>query len=444
MKRVLFLNPASEQCGVPHYGLAMLGTVLRQRGHEVRVADYYYSQNIPSLGEILDALQPDVIGISALSARWGIADDYIDQIRGRDAEIPIICGGPHASCYYNDLVGDTRIDYIAVGEAETVIVNLVGKAVRQDSPHLIRASLPDVRTLPLPDYTSFYDYERMSIYPLVTSRGCPYGCSFCAVAVTNSRKWRARDIESCIEELRHVRKYLPNVQEIVIWDDNFTLDMKRGKQLIREYLTTGFQYALRPANMRADRVDEELVRLLKSTGCKIVQLGAEHGDDEVFSAIGKGETLEDIRQAGRIAKDNGMKLILSFIIGLPGDSVTKTLASVRLAWELKADRCYWNILVPYRGTKSYEYFKFNGRLDELRIPATWVRGGEEEWPNADTPDFPAAERVKAKRIAEVLTEQLSLRGNLCFFTLNALRYGFVKEWGVLHLKKIGRRLSRIS
>lgn len=442
MKRVLFLNPASDQCGVPHYGLAMLGTVLRQREHEVRVADYYYSQSIPSLEEILDAFQPDVIGISALSTQWGIADDCIDRIREKSAEIPIICGGPHASCYYDDLVGDTRIDYVVVREAETVIVNLVEKAVRQNSPQFVRPSLPDIRTLPLPDYTSFYDYEKISVYPLVTSRGCPYGCSFCAVAVTNSKKWRAREIESCIRELCKLGEHLPNVQEVVIWDDNFTLDLKRGKQLIREYLAGGLPYPLRPANMRADRVDEELVQLLKSASCKIIQLGAEHGDHEVFSAIGKGETLEDIRRAGQIAKESGMQLILSFVIGLPGDSVKKTLASVGLARELKADRCYWNILVPYRGTKSHEYFKSYGRLDESHIPATLVGGDEEEWPNADTPDFSAAERVKAKRIAEILSEQLSLRGSLGFLTLSAFRYGFVTEWGTLLLRKIGRRLAR--
>ena len=441
-KKVLFTNPASEQCGVPHYGLAMLSAVLRQQGHEVRVADYYYSQDVPPLAEILDAFQPDVIGVSALSARWRVADECIDQIRERDTEIPIICGGPHVSCYHDDLIKDSRIDYVVIGEAETVITDLVEKAVRQDSPQLVRPPLPDVRALPLPDYTSFYDYERISVYPLVTSRGCPYGCSFCAVAVTNSRKWRAREIKSCIEELDRLGEQFPKVKEVVVWDDNFTLDLNRGKQLVKEYLASGLSYPLRPANMRADRVDEELVQLLKSAGCEIIQLGAEHGDQEVFSAIGKGETLEDIRRAGKIAKENGMRLILSFIVGLPGDSLKKTLASVRLARELGADRCYWNILVPYRGTRSYDYFKALGRLEESRVPATWARSGDEEWPTADTPDFPAAERMKAKRIAEILTEELSPRGNLGGVTLNALRYGFVKDWGKLLLRKISRRLSR--
>lgn len=440
--RVLLLNPGLEPTGMPHYGLAMLGTLLKIQGHQARVADYQCSRNVPLLRSILLTFRPHVVGISVVSALRALATEMIEIVRDWNPHVPIICGGPHASCYSKELAQDSRMDYVVVGEAETTIAGLVGEVTRQECARIVCPELPDVNELPLPDYRIFYDFANIRFFPLVSSRGCPYNCSFCAVHVTNSKKWRAREVESCIEELSNVGRILPNVRQVVIWDDNFSLDLERGKQLVRAYLESGLTYPLRPANMRADRVDEELIQLLKAAGCREIQLGAEHGDPEVFSTTCKGETLDDIRRAGRTVKKHGMKLILSFIVGLPGDSIKKTLASVQLARELKADHCYWNILVPYKGTRVYEYFESEGRIDESRIPKTWTSTGCEEWPNADTPDFEARERVEAKRIAEIFSEQIPLKGHLGFAYTSALWHGFVKELLFLLATKLIREIGR--
>lgn len=439
--RVLFLNPGAEPTGTPHYGLAILGTLLKMRGHQVRVADYQCSQSIPPLKGILLTFRPNVVGISTFSALQSLADDAIQTIRAWDADVPIICGGPHATCYTDVLAEDRRIDYVVVGEAETAIAHLVEEASRQERAQIIRSELPDVNELPIPDYSIFYDFANIRFFPLVSSRGCPYNCSFCAAHLCNSKKWRAREVAACIEELSTMSHKLPNVQEVIIWDDNFSLDLKRGKQLLEAYLESGLAYPPRAANIRADRVDEELVQLFKAAGCREIQFGVEHGDPTVFSAIDKGETLNDIRQAARIVKKHGLKLTVSFIIGLPGDSVKKTLASARLARELQVDQCYWNILVAYQGTRVYEYFKAKGRLSELRVPKTWSPTGREEWPNVDTPDFTASERVEAKRIAEIFSEQVPLRGRLRFVCASAWRYGFVKELLLLLITKLARKVK---
>jgi anaerobic magnesium-protoporphyrin IX monomethyl ester cyclase len=427
---------------MPHYGLAMLGTLVQMQGHQVRVADYQCSGRVPPLQGVLRTFRPDIVGLSIVSAFRALAAEAIETVRDWSPDAPIVCGGPHASCYADELARDGRIDYVVIGEAETVIAGLVAGAARQEQARIVRPALPDVDELAPPDYRIFYDFAGIQFFPLVSSRGCPYHCSFCAVHATNSKKWRPRNVAACIEELSNVHHTLPNVRQVVIWDDNFSLDMERGKQLVRAYLESGLTYPLRPANMRADRVDEELIRLLEAAGCREIQLGAEHGDPEVFSAIGKGETLDDIRRAGRIVKEHGMKLVLSFVIGLPGDSVKKTLASVRLARELKADHCYWNVLVPYKGTRVYEYFESEGRIDESRVPKTWSPANCEEWPNADTPDFEARERVKAKRIAEIFSEQMPLAGQLGFACASAFRHGFVQDLLWLLVVGLRRRIGR--
>lgn len=439
--RILLVNPGTVPYRVPHHGLASLAAVLSASRHTVRVADYRLTDHLPPLRAILRDFAPDVLGLSLFSFIMPVANGWLDDVRGDWPDLPIVCGGPHVSCYLEDLVQDRRIDTLVLGEAEGIAPGAFCSSRRNSFPQVLRPTLPDISALPFPDYESFYGRETITLYPLVTSRGCPYHCSFCAVGVTNSRLWRARSTESCLTELRLAREQLPGLREVVIWDDNFSLDLRRAKGFLRGYITARFGLPLRDANLRADRVDEELLKLLKEAGCECLQLGAEHGNREVFRGIGKGETLEDIERAAALAKRAGLKLNLSFVIGLPEDSIGRTLDSVRLAKRLGADRCFWNILVPYRGTSAHEYFRTQGVVDDGRIPLTLVNGSYQDLPNAFTPDFTAEERVKAHRIAQILTNEESLFPHWAFMAGSALRYGFCGDLAGVVGQKMRRRLT---
>ena len=435
-RKILFLNPSSHVEHVPHYGLALFCAILKNKGFEVRVADYHYSGSVPEPAEVIEAFRPDVIGISSYSSEFPLANCLIDTLRKLDADIPIILGGAHASCYHEDLKKDPRIDYIVAGEAEDIIVDLMNTAGRQAAPVILRSEKPpDVNKIPYPDYTAFDDVENMEVYPLMSSRGCPYNCTFCAVGTVNSRKWRPRGISSCIEELKTVAALFPKVKDVVVWDDNFTLDLDRGKRFIREYRDTRLPYRIRPANVRADRIDGELLSLLKSAGCNEVQFGVETGDEELFKSIRKGETLNDIKRAAKLVKENGMRLFISFIVGLPGDNMEKTLKSVKLAHELKADVIYWNMLVAYKGTEVYNYFKKNGSVLDSKIPFTRVGGDYKDMPNASSCDFPVKEKKAAFKIAQILTGAMSTKGNRLFLLAYGIKYRFVDELWRLFLKK---------
>lgn len=439
--KVLLLNPAVEECSVPHYGLASLSAVLISQGYSVRVADYHYTYKTPAFEEIYKDFKPDIIGISMFSVTKAASSEFIDRIRRINDNIPIICGGPHTACYWEDMVNDYRIDYIVIGEAEDYIVCIASEAKREKRPIVVKCQYPDVNDLPFPDYTSFYRHDEITIYPIVTSRGCPYNCTFCAVGKTNSKKWRNRSVDSCMEELTDTKNYLTGIKEVVIWDDNFNVDKDRGKRLIKGFINNDFGYTMRSANIRADKVDKDLILLLKKAGCQIVQLGTEHGDPQIFKSLRKGETLSDIRHAASLVKRHGLKLYLSFVIGLPGDNIQKTLTSVRFSRELKADLCYWNILVPYRGTEVYNFFKSVGRVDDSVIPFTLVSGQYNELPNADTDDFSGKDRVVAHKIAQILTGRLSLRGgNLWFVLIKSVKHNFLKDLFEVVLIKIKRKL----
>ncbi len=149
MKKILFVNPAVNECGVPNLGLAMLSAMLKQRGHDVRIADYHFSFKTPNIQDILNDFKPDVIGISMHSAVKDKINEMIEVVS--NANIPVLCGGPHTISYYSELLTDNRLDYIFLGEAEDVISQVVENAKVNEKPELIQCPVPDINTLPFPD-----------------------------------------------------------------------------------------------------------------------------------------------------------------------------------------------------------------------------------------------------------------------------------------------------
>ena len=397
MKRILLVNPSPQESGIPNTGLALLSAVLRGKGHEVCIADYHFSHDTPPIEEILRDFHPDIAGISLFSCRVASSQGIINALAR--SGIPIAAGGPHAASYSEELLQDSRFDDVVVGEAEEAIAGWAENAAKRSRPMLVSGPLPDVDALPQPDYRSMYLYERLSTYPLLTSRGCPFNCSFCSIAKSNSKRWRPRSIETCIAELRSARGVFPRISSVMIWDDNFSLDLPRAKRFLQEYLREGFPWPVQVANVRADRIDKEFLGLLKRVGCEEIQFGVEHGDPEVFRLVGKKESLEDILRASSLVAECGLKLGCSFIIGLPHDSLARTYSSIVFARRLRADHVHWNVLVPYKGTAVYDYFKENGVVDDSHIPLTLPTSLKDFEPNAYTPDFTKEERQEALFIA---------------------------------------------
>ena len=264
------------------------------------------------------------------------------------------------------------------------------------SPQIISSPLPDLNSLPYPDYTSFYGYKRIQAYPLITSRGCPYNCSFCAVHLISSRMWRPRKPDNCINELKKAKETLPNLKAVVIQDDNPLVDSNRFEKFLRLFVDANFGWRLELINARADQIDDELVKLLKEAGCRTIGLGIEHGDPEVFRQIDKKESLEDIRRASEIVKRHGLKLNGCFIIGLPGDSFSKTYASINFAKQLSLDYVYWNMATPYRGTRIRSWYKqVGGQLFNEIGHSSYTAPSSCEEPLCESPDFTREERRKA-------------------------------------------------
>jgi radical SAM superfamily enzyme YgiQ (UPF0313 family) len=151
--------------------------------------------------------------------------------------------------------------------------------------------------------------------------------------------------------------------------------------------------------IRADKLDDELVGLMKESGCSIVSIGVESFNRGVFEGIGKGEKLEDIHHAINLLNDHGIEVEGLFIIGLPGDTLEKTIESIKICTQMHFNKTMWNLFVPYPGTKAWDWVYREGRI--LR---DWKEGfhfGPELKPVFDTIDFTEAERMHAYEMANV-------------------------------------------
>ncbi len=423
-KKVLFFNAKREKCDSdsPHLGLGMLAAVLKQAGNEVLVVDYQFQPNAPSPNSIIQNFKPDVIGITLYTATMNEAEKIIGQITKFNK--PIIVGGPHATLYPNDLV--KIANYIIIGEAEEIIVETIKNANINSKGQIIRSEPPDPKNLPFPDFTTFLGYEDIFIYPLLTSRGCSFNCSFCAVRLVSTRKWRSRKIEDCIDELIQAKKVLKNMGSVIIYDDNAMFRKNHIKNFLKVYLDTDINLPLSIINTRADCLDDEIISLLKKANCPSIGIGVESGHPEVYETIDKGESLEDIEKAAKLIKKHKVPLSLCFVIGLEGDTLEKTKYSIDFAKKLNSDHIYWNMITPFEGTKIREWYDSNGEVFDLVNHSSWVDGDFMcEDPCVETPEFSIEERKKAYIMAILRTND----SRLTIMDLNRL-FPYIRKYNL--------------
>jgi radical SAM superfamily enzyme YgiQ (UPF0313 family) len=438
--KICLIDPPGMVRGL-NTGLGYLASSLIQEGHQVKVLDL--NNNTRNIKERLNKIRDsDVIGISVKSSTAPIGCQIAEAVGRKD----LICGGAHVTIDgYTFLKMNRNFKLGVIGEGEETLVELVG-AMENDSnlrdiKGLIfkegeeivanprRDFIDDLDSLPNPNYEVFDSFNGTIVhYPLVTSRGCPHTCIYCCVSEVSGRRWRSRTPERLIEELELAKsKYRTKSFEIV--DDNFTHNLSRAKKFCQLLIERRLDMNWACYNgIRADRLDEELVALMKESGCNAVSIGVESLDNKVFNNIGKGETLKNIRRAISILKKYKIKVEGSFMIGLPGDNLKKTITSIQLCKEMHLNKAMWNLFVPYPGTRAWNWVN-----TEAKIIRDWTEGfhfGSGIKPVFETQDFSEAERIHAFKLANtkckgyfaLINAEKSLIGNAFDITQSILKY----------------------
>ncbi len=411
--KIVFIDPKGHSDCL-NTGLGYISSVLKKKGHEASVIDFNNKKGDDDK-RIMAAKDADIIGFSIKSATLKNAVEAAAKIKKINRKAVMIAGGPHITidgysfmkehdifdmCVAGE--GEEAVKEIAEGRKPERIQGLIFRRGRKIIFSKRRQWAKNLDKLLFPDYDSFDSVSgKIGSYPLVTSRGCPYNCTYCSVGDVIGKRWRARSPENIIKELFHAKEHYRS-NEFRVLDDDFTLDMNRAKKLCQMMIDEelGMKW-LCPNGIRADRLDTELLTLMKESGCYSISLGIESLVPDVFEKINKGERLEDIRNAVRNAKNAGIRVEGFFIIGLPGSTYEKDKQSIKEAKKLRLDAASWGILVPYPGTKVWEWLINN---KDARILKDWREGfhlGIKPEPVFETKDYTASERLKAYYLANM-------------------------------------------
>lgn len=397
----------------PNLAIASLAGFLLSRRYEVGILDLYFSGGRDQR-RFLES-HWDLIGITATSFAFPVAQATIREIRLRNPDVPIVLGGPHASIMREQLLEKEKgLDYAIWGEGEIPLVELAGLLGQGSRPRpqdlvkipglIYRAGdkvainppaerIKDLDSLPLPPYHLF-PMDRYEEHAIYTSRGCPYACVYCASWTIFGRSWVARSPLKVVEEMEYMIAHWGR-KPFAIVEDTFNLKTERVKELCRLIIARKLGISWRPDGIRADQVDSEMLDLMKKSGCDSVSVGIESANPEVLKNIGKGETIVEIREGILKMKSAGLSVCGMFMIGNPGDTLETIRESIAFAKSLQLDTVRFYQAVPYPNTRLWTYVEQEGRF--LRQDIENIYDFTEK-PVFETKTFPAADRLEAYRL----------------------------------------------
>jgi anaerobic magnesium-protoporphyrin IX monomethyl ester cyclase len=427
-KKILFVIPKiyANYPGAmhPHVGVACLIAFLEKNGIKTEVVDMQLNHTFDYLLNKIEKFKPNYLGITMFSFDFINTYKLIDKIK-RKTKIPLIIGGVHVSSTRTDVLENTQADYAVKQEGEYTLLELFKGKAKNKIDGLIwrqkdkiienkdRAPIWNVDELPFPAYERFelkkYTYcsidKRM---PIVTSRGCPHACTYCAVKLSMGRTFRPRSAEHVVDEIEMWYKKGYTVFEIV--DDCFSFDLNRAKRICELLVERNIKMKWTcGSGIRADRADEELLRKMKKAGCIYTAFGLESGDPEILKEIKKGITIERATETFKAAKKVGLKCSVNFMIGHQKETPERARRSLALARRLPISYANFHNYIPYPGTEAYEYVKKHGRFIlpvETYLTESASKTSE---PVFETPEFTYDERKKVLREAFNLTRLMHLR-----------------------------------
>ncbi|MBA7701331.1 Anaerobic magnesium-protoporphyrin IX monomethyl ester cyclase [subsurface metagenome] len=188
---------------------------------------------------------------------------------------------------------------------------------------------------------------------IITSRGCPYQCSYCSKPVFGN-KFRGQSSERVVDEVAYYKDRF-GIKEFAFYDDVFTLDKKRAFAIADNIIKRDLKICW-TCEARVNLVDKELLRHMRQAGCYAIAYGIESASQEILDILNKGITLEQIEEAIRITREVGMQTVGYFMIGSPGENLETIRKTIQFAKKLKLDFAQFAITTPFPGTELYNLY----------------------------------------------------------------------------------------
>lgn len=381
----------------PPLGISYIAAVLEQEGVEVELCDAQnLNMSFDDIARDISEFNPDIIGISCFTPNYPQAQQVAELAKHVAPEALTVIGGPHVTFTAARTLKETPfIDVVVRGEGEYTMLDLVKAAEGELEVTAIpgisyrwrnrfvnnpdRPFIEDLDSLPFPArhlWPEEYISRGMKEVPVITSRGCPYGCVFCSTSRMAGRSFRARSPENVVNELQQVVEEY-DFTRFVFNDDTFTLNQQRVLDICSEIQQRGLNITW-ACSARVDTVTPELLSRISEAGCNMIYYGVESGNQQILDHfIGKRITLEQAKNAIKWAHDAGIATVASYIIGFPGERLDRAylshlkssayqredhtrsvegtvFESLVRAEELDSDLAQVHLLTPYPGTRIYD------------------------------------------------------------------------------------------
>ncbi len=383
--KVALVNPPTLK-GVFHHqlyvpiGLAYLAAVVEKAGHELRVFD------CPALGLDQEALkkkledfQPDLVGVTTMTPTIQSALQSTRVTKEACPNAIVAVGGPHATFMDKQILNEeSSVDVVARGEGEETLLELaqsateakklqdiLGIAFRKGKDAIQTPARPAIKNLddlPYPAYNLFalnkYLLYGKLFLPVITSRGCPFQCAFCTTSRILGKEYRARSPKNIVDELEHIENVY-HADSFTFYDDTLTLDKGRIFRICDEIRARHIKIPW-DCQTRVDQVNKEILTKMKESNCQQVFFGVESGCQTILDAVKKRTTVEQNEKAIRMAKEAGLFVSISIILGYPGETpemLEETLDFIRGA---EPDDVYLCIATPYPGTELRQVVEEKG------------------------------------------------------------------------------------
>ncbi len=335
--------------------------------------------------------------------------------------------GSHSSAMPEEVLTDAAgaVDACAVAEFDYTIRDLADGVSLKDCLGLVRwndgtiARNPtrpyienlDEMAFPAWHHLSIYDYrDGAKLYPFLTSitgRGCRYRCSYCQIPqVMNGHRYRTRSVENVVDEMEHNLKLFPDLKEIMFEDDTLTMRVARDRlillceEIIRRDLPLSWS-----ANARVDLNDLETLKLMKRSGCRMLCVGFEFGDQEILNNVKKGTTVDQMYTFAHNAARARLRIHGCFMFGGPGETPETAQKTIKMAEELPIDTAQFTGVVAYPGTTYYKWAKESGALTQ----DNWRNWVDADYEQQGTVSLPTLNQEQISKLVDEGLRRFYLR-----------------------------------
>lgn len=413
-------SPAVSKGGTIYYPiwLAYATGALEKEGFQVKLVDApARGYDLEYVTKIAKRFRPDITVLDTSTP--SIVNDIkvADAIKNTTGSFVTLVGTHVSALTKETMKMSAKIDAVAKHEYDYTLVDLartmesgrrlqtvkglsfrIGNKIIHNPNRPFITNLDDIpfvsevykKHLNIEDY--FYAANLHPVVTILGARGCIYRCAFCVwPQVFSGHQWRHRSVENIVDELEFIKKEIPQAREVFFEDDTGTVNKDKVVDMCKEIKRRGLDVTW-STNARAD-IPLDVLKEMKSAGCRLLCVGYESGSQEVLNKIHKGTKLDHIRQFAKDTKRAGIMVHGCFILGLPYDTRETIRETIDFAKKLDPDTAQFYPVMVYPGTEAYEWAKSNGFLVTEDF-SKWLN--EEGWHNSmiSRPGLSAEELVE--------------------------------------------------